>query len=238
MKLTPIAITLSALLFSAAQVNAEEGSNKKPSRYQTTESVSRSVYHSQQSAADIAQGKVTTLEPAAPVKSVAAQPTIAQPIIEQPIIVKPITTPKPQVTAAAKAPVLLAKPLAGLAPKQPLVAVEKPVIAELPLKKLLVTKPLLAVKKAPTPAVTKLPLSSLKPVFAAESASSPSLFAAISNWFSIEPVKPWQKGTLAKKAMKPGGPVPEFDVFSEKVFAYKQGSIGGNGVGGGGCGCN
>lgn len=66
----------------------------------------------------------------------------------------------------------------------------------------------------------------------------PSLFSAISGWFSVKPVKPWQKGTLAKKAMKPGGEVPEFDVFSEKVFAYKQGSIGGNGVGGGGCGCN
>lgn len=64
----------------------------------------------------------------------------------------------------------------------------------------------------------------------------PSLFSAISDWFSVKPVKPWQKGTLAKKAMKPGGEVPEFDVFSEKVFAYKQGSIGGNG--GGGCGCN
>ena len=54
----------------------------------------------------------------------------------------------------------------------------------------------------------------------------------------IEPVKPWEKGTLAKKEMKPGGIVPEFDLFSEKVFAYKQGSVGGSGVGGGGCGCN
>lgn len=54
----------------------------------------------------------------------------------------------------------------------------------------------------------------------------------------IKQVKPWEKGTLAKKEMKPGGPVPEFDLFSEKVFAYKQGSVGGSGVGGGGCGCN
>ncbi|WP_017221555.1 DUF4266 domain-containing protein [Moritella dasanensis] len=71
-----------------------------------------------------------------------------------------------------------------------------------------------------------------------EELEEPSLFSAISDWFSVKPVKPWQKGTLAKKAMKPGGEVPEFDFFSEKVFAYKQGSIGGNGVGGGGCGCN
>ncbi|QFI38016.1 DUF4266 domain-containing protein [Moritella marina ATCC 15381] len=73
---------------------------------------------------------------------------------------------------------------------------------------------------------------------ASEELEDASLFSAISDWFSVKPVKPWQKGTLAKKAMKPGGEVPEFDVFSEKVFAYKQGSIGGNGVGGGGCGCN
>ncbi|MGF1717222.1 DUF4266 domain-containing protein [Photobacterium chitinilyticum] len=65
-----------------------------------------------------------------------------------------------------------------------------------------------------------------------------SLLSFIDDWLGIKPVKPWQKGTLAKKEMKPGGVVPEFDVFSEKVFSYKQGSVGGNGVGGGGCGCN
>ena len=65
-----------------------------------------------------------------------------------------------------------------------------------------------------------------------------SMLAFIDEWLGIEPVKPWEKGTLAKKEMKPGGMVPEFDVFSEKVFAYKQGSVGGSGVGGGGCGCN
>jgi len=65
-----------------------------------------------------------------------------------------------------------------------------------------------------------------------------SMLAFIDEWLGIEPVKPWEKGTLAKKEMKPGGIVPEFDVFSEKVFAYKQGSVGGSGVGGGGCGCN
>ncbi|NOH53539.1 DUF4266 domain-containing protein [Vibrio coralliilyticus] len=65
-----------------------------------------------------------------------------------------------------------------------------------------------------------------------------SSLAFVDEALGIEPVKPWEKGTLAKKEMKPGGPVPEFDLFSEKVFAYKQGSVGGGGVGGGGCGCN
>lgn len=80
------------------------------------------------------------------------------------------------------------------------------------------------------------------PTIAASTVETPkpdvSMLAFIDDWLGIEPVKPWEKGTLAKKEMKPGGIVPEFDVFSEKVFAYKQGSVGGSGVGGGGCGCN
>ncbi|MBU2896693.1 DUF4266 domain-containing protein [Vibrio hepatarius] len=65
-----------------------------------------------------------------------------------------------------------------------------------------------------------------------------SALAFVDEVLGIEAVKPWQKGTLAKKEMKPGGEIPEFDLFSEKVFSYKQGSVGGSGVGGGGCGCN
>ena len=128
MKLTPMAITLSTLLLVSAQVSAEETDNKKLSRYQTTESVSRSVYHSQQSAAEIAQGKVRIIEPAEPV---VAQPVIVQPVIAQSVITEQIAAPAqaPQVTAkstaVAKTPVLLAKPLAGFAPKPPLVAVKK-----------------------------------------------------------------------------------------------------------------
>jgi len=80
----------------------------------------------------------------------------------------------------------------------------------------------------------------IKAVAVTDAAPKPdvSMLAFIDEWLGIEPVKPWEKGTLAKKEMKPGGMVPEFDVFSEKVFAYKQGSVGGSGVGGGGCGCN
>lgn len=73
---------------------------------------------------------------------------------------------------------------------------------------------------------------------AQEVSNKPSALAFVDEFLGIEPVKPWEKGTLAQKEMKPGGTVPEFDVFSEKVFAYKQGSVGGSGVGGGGCGCN
>ena len=72
----------------------------------------------------------------------------------------------------------------------------------------------------------------------ADAKDDESMLSFIDEWLGIDPVKPWEKGTLAEKAMKPGGVVPEFDRFSEKVFSYKQGSVGGSGVGGGGCGCN
>jgi hypothetical protein len=90
------------------------------------------------------------------------------------------------------------------------------------------------------PIINSSTTDDIKTVVVADEAQKPdvSMLAFIDEWLGIEPVKPWEKGTLAKKEMKPGGIVPEFDVFSEKVFAYKQGSVGGSGVGGGGCGCN
>lgn len=80
--------------------------------------------------------------------------------------------------------------------------------------------------------------SDLTPSIDLEERKDESMLSFIDEWLGIDPVKPWEKGTLADKAMKPGGVVPEFDRFSEKVFSYKQGSVGGSGVGGGGCGCN
>jgi len=107
-----------------------------------------------------------------------------------------------------------------------------------PTVKQVTTPSVLSVMPTVIPVQPVLNISALATPTSNVISEEPSLFSAIRDWFSVKPVKPWQKGTLAKKAMKPGGEVPEFDVFSEKVFAYKQGSIGGNGVGGGGCGCN
>jgi len=124
-----------------------------------------------------------------------------------------------------------------------LVITEPAVSSEVKAKQVAVIKPL-PLKITPALMPTRVPVNPIlnTRVLARQETSEEleeaSLFSAISDWFNVKPVKPWQKGTLAKKAMKPGGEVPEFDVFSEKVFAYKQGSIGGNGVGGGGCGCN
>lgn len=54
----------------------------------------------------------------------------------------------------------------------------------------------------------------------------------------IENVKPWHKGTLAKDEMKPAGRLPTMTKFATKVFASKENTRGGTGIGGGGCGCN
>lgn len=50
--------------------------------------------------------------------------------------------------------------------------------------------------------------------------------------------KAWEKGNLAKKQMQLGGYDTLQVQVDEHVFSSKEGSFGGNGVGGGGCGCN
>lgn len=50
-------------------------------------------------------------------------------------------------------------------------------------------------------------------------------------------VEPWERDLLAKKSMQP---VPEFfdNFYDEHIYFSKEASSGGQGVGGGGCGCN
>lgn len=55
---------------------------------------------------------------------------------------------------------------------------------------------------------------------------------------TIVPVKPWQKGTLASETMRFGGPNSMIKKFDEHIYTSKEGSKGGGGVSGGGCGCN
>lgn len=55
---------------------------------------------------------------------------------------------------------------------------------------------------------------------------------------SSEAVKPWEKAILAKPTMKPGGTNALIKKFDEHVYFSKEGSKGGSGVAGGGCGCN
>ncbi len=54
---------------------------------------------------------------------------------------------------------------------------------------------------------------------------------------TTEVVKPWQKGILAKPEMElAGDPIDKY--VDDHIYFSKEGSTGGSGVGGGGCGCN
>lgn len=54
---------------------------------------------------------------------------------------------------------------------------------------------------------------------------------------NLAPVNPWEKGNLAKPVMTfEGDPLDQR--FVQHVYASKENSSGGYGVGGGGCGCN
>ena len=61
--------------------------------------------------------------------------------------------------------------------------------------------------------------------------------AVITACASVEDVKPWQKGELARQEMTFDGDRLE-KAFSEHIYSSKEGASGGAGVGGGGCGCN
>lgn len=50
-------------------------------------------------------------------------------------------------------------------------------------------------------------------------------------------VEPWDRDLLAEKKMS-FNPAPLETAIDEHVYFSKEGSTGGQGVGGGGCGCN
>ncbi|MFC4250666.1 MAG: DUF4266 domain-containing protein [Sinimarinibacterium flocculans] len=50
-------------------------------------------------------------------------------------------------------------------------------------------------------------------------------------------VQPWQRGTLARDDMRPGGE-PALAAFDDHTYFSKEASSGGRSFGGGGCGCN
>ena len=54
---------------------------------------------------------------------------------------------------------------------------------------------------------------------------------------AVTKVKPWEHDRLAQKKMKPS-PDPVQKSFDDHIYFSKEASTGGQGVGGGGCGCN
>lgn len=52
-------------------------------------------------------------------------------------------------------------------------------------------------------------------------------------------VRPWEKGTLAQPAMNPSAPARVAAAeFTSHALDTREGSSGGTGAAGGGCGCN
>jgi len=54
---------------------------------------------------------------------------------------------------------------------------------------------------------------------------------------AAEPLKPWDHDLLAQPEMQLV-PDPLQNALDEHIYFSKEGSFGGQGVGGGGCGCN
>jgi hypothetical protein len=53
----------------------------------------------------------------------------------------------------------------------------------------------------------------------------------------MQPVQPWEKGTLARREMTFDSDRLE-GKFDEHIYTSKEAASGGSGIGGGGCGCN
>jgi len=66
---------------------------------------------------------------------------------------------------------------------------------------------------------------------------STAIAIACAGCASFSPPQPWEKGELSKPAMQ-FDPDPLQARLREHTYASKEGSTGGYGVGGGGCGCN
>ncbi len=64
-----------------------------------------------------------------------------------------------------------------------------------------------------------------------------ALLVLISGCTSLSSVKPWEKGVLSRPEMT-FEKDPQDAAFSEHIYFSREAASGGNGVGGGGCGCN
>lgn len=66
---------------------------------------------------------------------------------------------------------------------------------------------------------------------------APFLVIGLGACSTIEPVQPWEKGTLSRPEMTFEADVLDAK-YTEHILFSKEGASGGAGVGGGGCGCN
>lgn len=64
-----------------------------------------------------------------------------------------------------------------------------------------------------------------------------ALAASLGACGQLQPPQAWERGLLAKPAMRLDGD-PLQQRFDQHIFMSKENASGGSGVGGGGCGCN
>ncbi|MFI4904916.1 MAG: DUF4266 domain-containing protein [Burkholderiales bacterium] len=64
-----------------------------------------------------------------------------------------------------------------------------------------------------------------------------ALSIALAGCASMTPPKPWEKGDLARPSMQVGSDHLEAK-YTDHIYQSKEMTSGGQGVGGGGCGCN
>ncbi|TXD88358.1 DUF4266 domain-containing protein [Mitsuaria sp. TWR114] len=75
------------------------------------------------------------------------------------------------------------------------------------------------------------------PLATAALVAGATLLAFATTGCAIQPPKPWEKGALARPEMTMGGDCSA-TVSPSHIYTSKENASGGNGVGGGGCGCN
>jgi hypothetical protein len=63
------------------------------------------------------------------------------------------------------------------------------------------------------------------------------LLVTLFSFTSCGKVAPWERANLARKAMAPDRN-PLGEAMADHMYFSREGSLGGKGVGGGGCGCN
>ncbi|MGE0081661.1 MAG: DUF4266 domain-containing protein [Thiohalomonadaceae bacterium] len=66
---------------------------------------------------------------------------------------------------------------------------------------------------------------------------APLALALLATGCTLEPVRPWERDLLAKPEMQLVPDAVE-NFLDQHIEFSKEGSFGGQGVGGGGCGCN
>jgi len=64
-----------------------------------------------------------------------------------------------------------------------------------------------------------------------------AFFFLLTGCIASNPVKPWQKATLAQPSMALGGLTSDNGLYSH-IYTSKETAKGGGSISGGGCGCN